>query len=304
MISFKKRITIFTILGFSLILPLTALDQGDLNNADTLFLNNQDTEGMKLVESLMSENLNNKEKSELLWRQSQFQHELTGKAKGEGISKDEALAMYEKGMDLASQALEIYPESSWAYYWRAANLGSWGSTKGIADSLGSLGAMKDDLHSCLRIDPEHGDAWSVLAIINADVPGVLGGSIDKAVSQDRKAASLWNGTGIPNLEVYGEMVNHLLKRDWDSNKRNKKLKGKSKNFEKAGDIFEEAEYFEGSIDFNTSPVYSNRKLSQISDREEAEDLLKWLISKLESLSVLNDFQQGKLNMFKNMLNNI
>ena len=46
--------------------------------------------------------------------------------------------------------------------------------------------MKSDLQSALNIDPKHGDSWSVLAIINADVPGILGGSIEKAVSQFRR----------------------------------------------------------------------------------------------------------------------
>jgi tetratricopeptide (TPR) repeat protein len=300
----QKIMSLTAVFALCLILPATALDQSDLEKADMLFASNQDVEGMKLVESLINGSLSDKEKSELLWRQSQFSHELTGKATSEGASKDEALAMYQEGMKLASQAIELNSNSPWAYYWRASNLGSWGSTKGIADSLGSLGKMKADLHACLKIDPKHGDAWSVLAIINADVPGVLGGSIDKAVSQDRKGASLWNGNGIPNLEVYGEMANHLIKRDWDSSKRTKKLKAKSKNFAKAGDMFQEAEYFEGSVDFNKAPSYSNKKLSQMSDKEEAADLLKWLISKLEGLSDINDFQQSKLDGFKDRLSSI
>ena len=296
--------SITAVFTLCLILPATALNQSDLEKADILFASNQDMEGMKLIESLMKGNLSDKEKSELLWRQSQFNHELTGKAKKEGASKDDALAMYKEGMELASQAIDLNPDSAWAYYWRATNLGSWGSTKGIADSLGSLGDMKADLHACLKIDPEHGDAWSVLAIINADVPGVLGGSIDKAVSQDRKGASLWNGNGIPNLEVYGEMANHLIRRDWDSGKRTKKLKAKTKSFEKAKDMFQEAEYFEGSVDFNKAPAYSNKKLSQMSDKEEAAELLKWLISKLEGISDINDFQQSKLDSFKDRLNSL
>lgn len=300
----QKIMSLTAVFTLCLILPATALNQSDLEKADMLFASNQDVEGMKLVESLMSGNLSDTEKSELLWRQSQFSHELTGTAVSEGVSKDEALAMYKEGMKLASQAIDFNSDSAWAYYWRAANLGSWGSTKGIADSLGSLGDMKADLHACLKIDPELGDAWSVLAIINADVPGVLGGSIDKSVSQDRKGASLWNGNGIPNLEVYGEMANHLIKRGWDSNKRTKKLKAKSKSFAKAKDMFQKAEYFEGSVDFNKAPSYSSKKLSQMSDKEEAADLLKWLISKLEGLSDINDFQQSKLDGFKDILSSI
>lgn len=300
----RLNFILLAILFVSAALPLAALNQADLDRADSLFSSNQDVEGMKLIDSLLSGSLSDSEKSELLWRKAQFKHELTGTAKGEGASKDEALAMYKEGMKIASQAIELNPDSAWAYYWRATNLGSWGSTKGIADSLGSLGDMKADLHACLTIDPAHADAWSVLAIINADVPGVLGGSIDKAVSQDRKAASLWNGSGIPNLEVYGELANHLIKRDWDSSKRNKKLKAKSKSFAKAGDIFAKAEYFEGSVDFNKAPVYSSKKLSQMSDKQEAEELLKWLIAKLEAVSDINDFQQSKLDGFKDRLANL
>lgn len=297
----QKIISLMTLFTLCLILPATALNQSDLDKADILFASNQDEEGMKLVESLMNGNLSDKEKSELLWRQSQFSHELTEKAKSEGASKDESLAMYKEGMKLAAEAIDLNANSAWAYYWRAANLGSWGSTKGIADSLGSLGDMKSDLYACLKIDPDNSDAWSVLAIINADVPGVLGGSIDKAVSQDRKGASLWNGNGIPNLEVYGEMANHLIIRDWNSSKRNKKLKAKSKSYAKAGDIFEQAEYFEGAVDFNKAPAYSSKTLSQMSDKEEAADLLKWLITELENLSDINDFQQSKLDSFKESL---
>ncbi|MCG8453778.1 MAG: hypothetical protein MI717_11425 [Spirochaetales bacterium] len=254
-----------------------------LKEIDQLWLEGEFSQSLELAEQSIAICTNDSDTAELLWRRSRAIHDFVmNEYDKENITKEDALTAYEDAEESATESLRLKPASAWAHYWRSANIGSWGDTKGIIDSISRLPDLKADLHAALAIDPAHGDSWSVLAMIDASIPALFGGSIDRAVSLDRKAVSLWNGEEPFPWEWYSELTAHLYKRDWSNRKRLGSLDKKAQEYEAhVSNIQEKNRYFEGTIDFSQVPLYSTMSLEDMSDREETREVLLWLTGLLE-----------------------
>ncbi len=110
--------------------------------------------------------------------------------------KDTKLALYEKGMEAAESAMDENDQLSEAPYHYAVNLGRWGITKGVADSL----ERKDELMQALEtaeslqsIDGIPGDRFEGYGVTMAlgrmyyKLPGFAGGNTSKAKELLEKA---------------------------------------------------------------------------------------------------------------------
>ncbi|MGL1892999.1 MAG: hypothetical protein OCD02_15300 [Spirochaetaceae bacterium] len=296
-----KRIITLLVITLLSISSIISIDQKQFDRLDELFKLDMDKDGYALVKQTLPKAKTDLEKAEVLWRYSQFTHEMATIIKKEGADKNIVLDKFMEGHKLATDSIKLNPKSPWGYYWRAANIGSWGSTKGIIDSVGKIGEMKDDLAIAVEIDPKHGDSWSVLALLSADVPGVLGGSMDRAVSLDRKAASVWNGKDDLPIEWFTEMANHMYKRDWSVKKRNSSLSKKSKKFKKEKSLVDKNEYYEGTLDFSKKALYTDTPLNKLSDKEESKQVYIWMVKQLEKIPNRSKYLTKRLEGFKNTI---
>ncbi|KPJ73941.1 hypothetical protein AMJ52_02530 [candidate division TA06 bacterium DG_78] len=105
-------------------------------------------------------------------------------------TKDEKLELYNQGMDYAKKAKKIDDDSAEAHFWYLVNLGRVGQTKGILHSLGSVPEFKREVDKVLKIDPEHTGALDAQAMLYYELPGILGGNLDKSVESLNRAIAL------------------------------------------------------------------------------------------------------------------
>lgn len=147
------------------LVEVKANTQKNLRRAIALYIENLDKEGVTT-----------KEKVDGLVDLSRAYLRL-----GDLMKKDSArIAFYEKGRAAAQRAMKLAPKHADAIFWDAANMALVGQTRGITNSLFMLGDLKSALSRVLKLDPSHNYARETLGRIHHAVPGMLGGSDDKA----------------------------------------------------------------------------------------------------------------------------
>ena len=93
---------------------------------------------------------------------------------------DDKLAAYDQGRQAAKRAVELAPRSVTAHLWYAIDTGRWGQTKGMMRSLSLLPIMKEEIDTVLALDPKFPPAYSLAGHFYLEVPGMLGGDVDRA----------------------------------------------------------------------------------------------------------------------------
>jgi len=228
----------------------------------------------------------NNDKSEILWRMSRAALVITDQLERDGAAKEELLSEFQKAWDYATEALSYNSENYNAYYWRAANIGRWGQTKGILDSLFKAGDMRDDLERAVNSNPNHGDSYKVLGMLYDSVPGVISfGNKAYAVSLARKSVDNQDEPNRPyEYSYYLELAKHLWNRKWKESKRLSEQKKEKGKFESKSSQMEKNWFYDGVVDLSKATAYSSSGIKNMSDREEAVVILEWLIEELNRLS--------------------
>ncbi len=239
----------------------------------------------KLLEGEFASAGSNNEKSEILWRMSRAALAITDQLERDGASKDKLLSEFQIAWDYATEALSFNADNYNAYYWRAANIGRWGQTKGILDSLFKADDMRDDLEKAVNSNPNHGDSYYVLGMLYDSVPGVISfGNKAFAVSLGRKAVDNQDEPDRPyDYSYYLELSKHLWNRKWNERKRLSAQKKEKVKFNSKSSQLEKNWYYEGLVDLSKATAYSSSGIKSMSDREEAVIILNWLLVELNKL---------------------
>jgi len=214
------------------------------------------------------------EKSEVLWRLSRVCVDLGDKM--DEKDKNGKFAIYTEGENYALQSIEAKPNYQ-AYLWKCANIGRYGQTKGVMDSLGKVKPMKADIKV---ITDEFGvvnssEAWYTLGVLFNKVPGLFGGDSVAAISYLRAACDT-----IPSKYIYGgtykELAEQLYDRNWSAKKRASEIAKMQKKWDKeTSSNFDKYGYYEGAKGADAMPIWTKTKLSDMSDRQEALVILKY-----------------------------
>jgi tetratricopeptide (TPR) repeat protein len=93
---------------------------------------------------------------------------------------DAKIAAYTKGREAAQKGSALDPKCAECLYWDMANQAVVGRTNGVMNSLFMLGDLRKGLNQVLALDPGHKRARETLAKIDHAVPGIAGGSDDRA----------------------------------------------------------------------------------------------------------------------------
>ncbi|MCP4502141.1 MAG: hypothetical protein GY822_19460 [Deltaproteobacteria bacterium] len=96
--------------------------------------------------------------------------------------KDEQLRLYEEGRVTARRAQSLDATSAEAVFWDMANMASLGRARGIASTVMHLPELFKGLRRANALDPKHLYSREILARVYHEVPGVMGGSDDKAIA--------------------------------------------------------------------------------------------------------------------------
>lgn len=250
----------------------------DPTQADHLFDTDQFIQARLLLLSELKGAASAKEESAILWRLARVMVSI-----GDDLDKkdkDGRFAAYEEGESYALRSIDLAPSSE-GYLWKASNIGRWGQTKGPLNALGKAKGMLEDLTVIVNdfgtLDST--ETWYVLSALYNELPAVISfGNNDWAISYGRKSLE-----HIPSHLLYPghyqKVAEALWARNWSASKRAKELKKMQKNWEKATTNLEQYRYYEGKDGGANTPFYSSVPLAAMSDRQEAEMLLSYILAK-------------------------
>jgi tetratricopeptide (TPR) repeat protein len=123
-------------------------------------------------------------------------------------TKEEKLALYEKGRDLAKRAVKLDDKAVWAHFWYIVNVGRIGQTKGVLNSLASVPEIKKELDRIFELDPRHTGALDVKAMLYYELPGLLGGNTDKSYEALKQGIAIDSNYSL----LYVDMGKVLIKK--------------------------------------------------------------------------------------------
>ena len=251
-----------------------------LKKADNLY----EAEQYKADKEFLLDSLNTAgnpgEKAEIYWRIARAVLKIGDDAENNGVKGGALLNIFSEGERYADKAIKSDPDNYFAYYWKSANTGRWGQTKGILNSLFKAGPMRELLKKTISLNPDFPDSYYVLGQLYEQVPGfpISFGNPDYAVSLGREAVDLYMKrykAGLEkdiNYDFYTELAKHLYKRNWNAGRREKAQGKKKAKYQSGKDAFNKALYYEGTI-----------TQKNVSDREEAVEMIKWAIKELGSI---------------------
>ncbi|MBN2353704.1 MAG: hypothetical protein JXD23_14120 [Spirochaetales bacterium] len=221
------------------------------------------------------------EQAEFQWRISRATLNIGDSGlKDKVLTNEQALNIFEEGESWADKAIKSNPSLAEAYFWKSANIGVWGQTKGVLDSLFKAGPMHDTLKIVLKYDPDYADAFYVLGELYEKVPGFISfGNVEYAVSLGRKAIDVMEPQIASgklrgrNYSAYIALANHLWARNWDAARRASAKAGQLRQYNERKAYLEKNFFYEGTL-----------TLKPISDRDEARQITASVIHELEGIA--------------------
>jgi tetratricopeptide (TPR) repeat protein len=102
-------------------------------------------------------------------------------------TRDQKLEAYGRGREAGKRATELAPRNAAAHFWYATNTGRWGQTNGVVRSLFLLSTVREHLDLAIQLDPKLTGAYVVSGYVDYEVPGFLGGDLDRAEESFRTA---------------------------------------------------------------------------------------------------------------------
>jgi tetratricopeptide (TPR) repeat protein len=103
---------------------------------------------------------------------------------------EEKLDAYDQGREAAKRAVALAPNNAVAHFWYGTNTARWGQTKGVMRSLFLLPTVKQEIKTVLELDPTFPPVYSLAGNVYLEVPGLLGGDLDKGEEMFRKGLEL------------------------------------------------------------------------------------------------------------------
>ena len=251
--------------------------------ADALFDADHFIEARTLLLDELSRSSAAEDEAAILWRLARVMVSI-----GDDLDKkdkDGRFAAYEEGEAYALRSIALVPSPE-AYLWKASNVGRWGQTKGPLNALGKAKGMLEDLTVIVNdfSTLDSTETWYVLSALYNELPAVISfGNNDWVISYGRKSLE-----HIPSHLLYPghykKVAEELWARNWSASKRAKELAKMQKNWQKATSDLERYRYYEGKEAGKNTPFYSSVNLNSMSDRQEAEMLLSYILAKSKVFS--------------------
>ncbi len=263
------------------------MGQEAIELADEMYESEQHLESYEYLKAAIESAFSDTERAEYYWRLARATMEIGDAEEKAGASGSALLDRYEEGESYADESISLEPGNYQAYYWKSANSGRWGETKGVLNSLFKAKSMRNLLRESLLRYPEHPASFYVLGIMYERVPGgwVSFGNDNYSVSLGRKAidaniAEIEAGLEDEvKLAYHTELARHLWARDWSASKRRKEQADKLRRYNESDDVLERHFYYEGTID-----------IKNMSDRDEAREIIQWVIESFEAIPELDQTQ--------------
>ena len=270
----------------------------DLLIADDLDVAGKYTEAKTYLFNILKDSLSTENKVEIYWRLSRECLLYGDNEEKRGTPKKQLLLIYEEGESYANKAIELAADNHLGYFWKSGNIGRWGQTKGIFEALNKAERMKELLYKAILINAVHSTSFHVLGELYEQVPGfpLSFGNVEYSVSLAKKAIDLnqeqyENGTEEEITYLYYiKYAIHLYKRRWSASTRNRKHENMKNQYYSKTDILEKNCFYEGVT-----------TIKNMSDREEAVEVIRMVIRELESVPNRKKLQDDDLAEAKELL---
>lgn len=123
----------------------------------------------------------------LAWRLARTYYAI-----GKNSAEDARKEYYHRCIDRADQAIELNNRSAWGFFFRGICRGKLGEIQGIWSSLSIIKPLKKDFKKAVTLDPSvsQGGPHRALGKLYLELPGLLGGSVEKSVDHLKQAVVL------------------------------------------------------------------------------------------------------------------
>jgi tetratricopeptide (TPR) repeat protein len=174
---------------FMFTLSATGTDPVSLKDMDTHYESAQESKkGLLKTESMILKARDSAGTSEALaWRLARTYYSLARKS-----GKEAAKKYYNRCLEQAGQTIELDNNSAWGFYLRGLCRGKLGEMQGLWSSLSMIRPLKKDFQNAVKLDPSvsQGGPHRALGKLYLELPGLLGGSVDKSVDHLKQAVRL------------------------------------------------------------------------------------------------------------------
>jgi tetratricopeptide (TPR) repeat protein len=126
----------------------------------------------------------NRDDYEAAWRAARLDYTLAdglGDSPADSKEKEEALT---DGIEAGQTATRVDPDKPEGHFWLGANYGAYAEFKGVLTGTGWAEKMRKEMEAVLKIDDtyEGGSAYVALGQLDLEMPGMLGGDANRAVT--------------------------------------------------------------------------------------------------------------------------
>ena len=148
--------------------------------ADALFSYGEDTaRDLQALATLARAVLTDEHNYQVLWRAARAYYHV-----GDDASEREKRRYFEFGIEMGQLAVARQPAGVEGHFWLAANYGGLSEIQGIWQALQMVKKVRIEMETALRLQPDYedGNAYRALGEIARQLPGVLGGSLKRAMT--------------------------------------------------------------------------------------------------------------------------
>ncbi|MFP4330521.1 MAG: hypothetical protein ACOC45_06700 [Alkalispirochaetaceae bacterium] len=262
-----------------------------LREVDRLHDEDRHDEVLSILEELSSEAQGSAEEAALIWRRARarFSQVDLGLYSGE-LGESRGMEELKQIEALAAEAVELAADSgdaslrSRTHFWLGAAMAKQGELQGVLNALSMAGDLRESVRRSVRADEEYANPYYMAGQLYNQVPGfpVAFGDKAAAVSYSRLSVDLHEeqfDSGMVTTrywDFYVKLATHLEDRGWSGRRRGRHRSSARREYESAADPFEAAAHYEG--------VAELPDLSERSDRQESQEILRFVIDGIEGQS--------------------
>jgi tetratricopeptide (TPR) repeat protein len=174
---------------FILFFPAQALSQSNpFHDVDHLMTYGEDPELDKQSLALVEKSLVKYGGTyQFLWRASRACYFV-----GDQVARTEKTRFFERGIETGQLAISLEPKAVEGHFWLAANYGGLAEQKGLFKAIKLTKKIRAGMETVLRLDElyENGAAYLALGEMDKQLPGIIGGNFDRAISRLEKGLSI------------------------------------------------------------------------------------------------------------------
>jgi tetratricopeptide (TPR) repeat protein len=203
----SKATLLFSVLIFHISgIALAAVESGtvieeQLETAYELHISGNEQASLTIYTDILS---NDDDNLEALWNASILHSKKGYRATSDDVAESE----YEKALNLARKAVELYPDSGHAYYALAVGIGRMSLLEGPANKVRASRDIKENIEKAIERVPNFAPVWHLYGVWHSDIAN-LNGAI-------KAAATLFGGIPDASNEKAEEYLSKAITLDSDN----------------------------------------------------------------------------------------